>query len=561
MDSFPTISARTSARRALSVALWAYFLAACASAAAPHPVCPVAAPQAPATVPAEGTVAALPETTDLDEAARLALFDTLAAAIAERHVFSETTWSGNFGRTWSSRLPGLREVFREARDTDALEGALTRLGNSLHDPHAVYNSPRRPRRITLPITLDVEWVAGVPRYYVVETSDAAFRTQLQAGDVLVEADGVQADALLETHFDVLRGNQWSSLAADLAHWLTDRERTVSEAREGRESRYVFRRRSGESTPISVSMNWRLAEGGTGDSADWPEYDLDWGSARCAGRAPREYGPYSLSGHGLNFCVYTSDVAPFRDHPIVRYVSFLYTNHDGSGGDVRDVVRADGHNLSAQLARRPGTRGVILDLRDNRGGNNPYWFLDWFAPRPFGGHWRQTRLHPDVAARLRARGDTEGLAAFERALANPAADGFTPRRPFTCGAGGCDAPNTYAPGRRATTRPVALLVGPTCMSACDTFASTFAVELFGPVVGEPTSAATSPERFPFPIPSADGRDLGFLILSYGRALKADGSVAEGATLPLTDPVARTFENRTRYDALLVTQAIAALRRAR
>jgi hypothetical protein len=52
----------------------------------------------------------------------------------------------NFGRTWSSRLPGLRELFREARDADALEGALTRLGNSLHDPQAVYDSPRRPAR-------------------------------------------------------------------------------------------------------------------------------------------------------------------------------------------------------------------------------------------------------------------------------------------------------------------------------------------------------------------------------------------------------------------------------
>jgi C-terminal processing protease CtpA/Prc len=527
----------------------------------PQQVCPVAALPALATVAAEGTVAAHPEATELDEAARLALFETLAAAIAERHVFSETTWSVNFGRTWSSRLPGLRELFREARDADALEGALTRLGNSLHDPHAVYNSPRRPRRITLPLTLDVEWVAGSPRYYVVETRDAATGAQLLPGDVLVEADGVPAEALLETHFDALRGNQWFTLAVDLARWLTDRERTVSEAREGRESRYVFRRRSGESTPISVTVSWRAAEGGAEASADWPEYDLDWGSGRCAGRAPREYGPYSLSGHGLNFCVYTSNVAPFRDYPIVRYVSFLYTDHDGSGRDVRDVVRADGHNLSAQLARHPGTRGVIVDLRDNRGGNNPYWFLDWFAPRPFGGHWRQTRLHPDVAARLRARGDDEEVTLYERALASSAPDGFTPRRPFICGAVGCDAPNTYSPSRRATTLPVALLVGPTCMSACDTFASTWAVERLGPVIGEATSAATSPERFPYPIPSADGRDLGFVILSYGRALAADGSLAEGATLPLTDPVARTFENRARYDALLVTQAIAALRRAR
>jgi len=146
MNSPLSISARAAFRHAAVVALCTWLLAACGSSAVPRQVCPVAALPALAPVAAEGTVAAHPEATELDEAARLALFDTLAAAIAERHVFSETTWSVNFGRTWSSRLPGLRELFREARDADALEGALTRLGNSLHDPHAVYDSPRRPAR-------------------------------------------------------------------------------------------------------------------------------------------------------------------------------------------------------------------------------------------------------------------------------------------------------------------------------------------------------------------------------------------------------------------------------
>ncbi len=40
------------------------------------------------------------------------------------------------------------------------------------------------------------------------------------------------------------------------------------------------------------------------------------------------------------------------------------------------------------------KGLILDLRDNRGGNDPEWFLDWYAPAPYADVFTSVRVYPD-----------------------------------------------------------------------------------------------------------------------------------------------------------------------
>jgi hypothetical protein len=140
---------------------------------------------------------------------------------------------------------------------------------------------------------------------------------------------------------------------------------------------------------------------------------------------------------------------------------------------------------------------------------------------------------------------------------PSGQAFTKRRPFFCRPDTCDWDNRYVPSHRVTKLPLALLVGPNCVSSCDSLTQQFDEQELGPLVGEPTAAAHTTRRLKRDIVFR-GEVLGTLELAFSYEVSGvSGKPVEGVPIHLDERVDRTFANRDRYDSLLVDRAIAAL----
>jgi hypothetical protein len=92
-----------------------------------------------------------------------------------------------------------------------------------------------------------------------------------------------------------------------------------------------------------------------------------------------------------------------------------------------------------------------------------------------------------------------------------------------------------------------------MSACDSVASLFAENHFGPLVGEPTAAAYTTLRIRRPI-QFHGKPFGTLHFAFTRELSGKThEPIEGVPIHLDVPLDRTFANREVYDHTLVDAA--------
>ena len=119
--------------------------------------------------------------------------------------------------------------------------------------------------------------------------------------------------------------------------------------------------------------------------------------------------------------------------------------------------------------------------------------------------------------------------------------------------------TRTPDRRVTDRPVALLVGPGCVSSCDSFSLSWSRNDMGPLVGERTASAYTSSRLRLPVKAGD-LQLGTLSLAIGyETLGDDPTSTEAVPIPLTVSIPHTFDNTDSYDADVVSAAIDALQK--
>jgi hypothetical protein len=485
------------------------------------------------------------------EEGRAKLVDDAVERIRRYHVFTDQT-SRNLGRTFDDEWPAIRAEAIGANTPAALSVALTRLANAIHDPHVYFNPPTRPTPLASGVEFEVEWVAGGPRFYVARVAREGLG-ELRPGDMLIAVDGVPATELLERWSTLSNANSPRGVATDIARLLGRKAMGRESVTEGEAVRYTLERRA-SGKRFSISSVW------TRSHADRiPEFALDYDRpSGCLGHPARAYPGYRFVGGGYAFCLYAARDPAHRPFPIVRHVSFLYEDPA--------VARDDHDALAAQLAQLGRVEGVLLDLRDNRGGNNPNWFLDWYAPKPWLDHRIRFRLHEDLRDVQLRRQFRIDAPWYVRALDAPRTqDGLTEPRPFFCPPGDDDAcawDNRYEPRHRVTAAPVALLVGPGCVSSCDSLAQRFAENRFGPLVGEPSSAGYTTHRVRLPVVLADGSDFGFLNIGFSQSLSGvTGAPIEAVPLPIDVPIERTFDERQRWDALLVDAAIAALRKRR
>lgn len=489
----------------------------------------------------------------IDEADRRRLFADLVTLVRRFHVFSPET-ERNLGRKWEDELPALEEEFARANNHDALIVALIHFGNTLHNPHCAFDPADKPTPLILDATADVEWKDGKPVFYVaVPPKDSA----IVAGDIFEAVDGVPAAQFLERGLLNTNRNNWFGVAAALARRLAHRNsRTVA---EGAHTMWTLRPRDGSGTK-NIELVWHRPSSQTDQ---WNDYAVDYEKRSCGDLPPVEYGPYTLWAEGQNFCLYISPDARYRAYPIVRYFSFSYTRTmDESFAPVQHRVRADHDALLAGLSALKDAHAILLDLRNNGGGNNPNWVMDWFAPGPYTDQYVFTRLD-DALREPSFLHDTniedEHERRFDLAELEVRAPGqaFARRRPLNCRPDTCDWDNRYVPSHRVTTLPLALLVGPGCVSACDTFTQQFDEFSFAPLIGEPTATGQTSRRLKRYV-VFHGERLGTLEMAFSYEVGGrSGKRVEGEPIHLDERVDRTFENRGHYDALLVDHAIRAL----
>lgn len=486
----------------------------------------------------------------LDKATRLAVFDDVVAQIRRHHEFAEPAFA-NLSRKWDDDVVELRARMADATSPTQVLRTLDELQNSLLDVHLHFaplgeDDPRHV--LLLPLRFGVEPGEGPGSWQLYVTQvPPEYAERVKVGDLLVSVDGVDVPALLREHRFSNAFNQPRSSVELIASHLVQRRWTYWSDLDRKTVKMLVAPRGG-GTPVELKLKWTPAP-------QEPD-SLDDGvslAPQCDGVPPRDYGPYTLAAVGARVCIYTSRAKPYARFPIVRAHSFLY-------GEDERLVRLDYDIIRKTLAAVPRVEGVLVDLRDNHGGNNPHVFLDWWASAPYDNMTISLKLDAELAK-------LEG--PLDRALWSSAvAQQYRERQkrgetaweyPFLCSEGTCDDGNRRTPKNRVTKAPVALLVGPLCISSCDTFAQTFSRHDFGPLVGSSTAAAYTVVRLPVIARTEDGRVLGTLHVALSRSRIGDGPWIEAVPLPIDVPLEETFATRGQFDRNLVDAGIGALRK--
>lgn len=498
---------------------------------------------------------AKPRGPDASAADRLALFDAIVEAVHAHHQFSDASFARRYQleeepglarARWDADLPYFRRLFEEAASPEVLALALVQLNESLLDGHCHFAPQSLPPARLLPLSFRPR-LDGRYDHFVVQSSRVE---GIAAGDELVSFDGVAAAELLEhERFRSAATNarrRAEHLAIALPQGLVTTPSTQTEV-------HVAVMHEGQVIERDIAFEPASRE------ISYPSTDDPMPAQQCpAGEVNYGHG-YALASTGRKFCLYTSSEASFRDLPIVRYFSFMYAEDDAMG-----VIAADHDHLDQALLRAHANtplRGLVLDLRENRGGVNPYFFQDFFTTQPYPHHIIEVPLSRVLRpARIRDLLGSEQAAEYQsRVAALAPEETSTWRFPFL---GPADALHAlHAPQRtlevvRAGT-PVALLTGFTCASSCDTVASWFAREHLGPVIGEEPALAFTTLRMPIDIVAEGWGPIGTFHVAFSReTLGFDGPTVEGRVYPI-QLLQETEENRATYAARLIDAASQAL----
>jgi C-terminal processing protease CtpA/Prc len=525
-------------------------LVACGAAPTPPP--PAAIPPAAAEVRPPATDAA--HFPDLAE--RRALFDALVSDVRKYHVFSVATAKA-LGHTWEEDVPELRRDFEEAVDEDHLSVALTRFVNSFHNPHCGYAGPDlAPAGKTTGFEVESEWRGGAAHFYVSAIKDPALKDKLAVGDEIASFDGIPSAEIPRRLHWMSHDNNWRGIAHHVA-WALAGPYFTRLRKVGSRSTYVFEKRATHER-VTLELPWAPWTAPAASEESLDNSGVDYATTSCTGLPDRAYGAgYELVARGQKLCIYASRAPGYRDYPIIRQFSYHYVD-DAFKEFAKHGIRAD-HEVQKRELDRLHPKGVLLDLRDNGGGNNTHWFMDWYAPGPYVGDFFAVRLHPDFDTKEKlapAHLPNEDFVLEQLAKRRPGQE-FTDPRPCQCKGDVCDWDNRYTPSHRITKAPIALLVGPGCVSACDAIALYFSRERFGPLVGEPPASGTTNNRLDRFVVLPGGRKFGRLRLAFTYEL--DGKTKErmeGVPTPVDVPLDRTFDNRATYDRQLVDAAIGA-----
>jgi hypothetical protein len=511
-------------------------------------------------------------------------FDDLVAAIDGLQVGSAPGLK-RLGLSWSEALASTRARFRTARTAADVYYALLALQRSFHDVHSRFELgpgelavPGGPA-VALPIRLRAEYPSGAagPVEYVVTAVEPAEAASIAIGSRLVSLDGRPVAELERELVAWLRGSSPEALRESVARWLTRRHPVELPA-----------------PPLGSTVTLQLLPPQGGQTYErtltWREpkptsAPLDPCLAGVAAfyRSAEEYPARQPELVGINLCVYPGGDPQTR---VVRWFSFFYEFSDVSGGDpglqglpsLRERLkhtsfkiaeselpflpgekppsgRIDAIALSLMEIDRlfahlgpQGAKRLLIDLRENGGGNfDPSWVAP-FSGKPF----KQLATEVHFRAGLRAtptlldqaEGGPQAQLAKAYLLAHPTAE-KSPLYPFICRSSSCAPAEIDVPGApQPYAAAVVLLTGPDCVSSCDNYVSLIRDNGLGKLAGLPPRGGDSPVRLPLVRSLQNGQPFSF-VLTVAVNYRPGGQVLEGNPPAPDFPVAPSASNRGKY----------------
>lgn len=443
--------------------------------------------------------------------------------------------------TFDAELARARKRFIEAKTPSDVYYALLSLKNAAHDAHAsFFHDPSGPLKsipdalvpstppVALPISVRVEYEGESP-VYVVEGKG------ILPGSVVESVDGVAVGELRAI------AREWYPLHAPeglnefVAGFISYRDPTMSPApNAGDKSELKVRSGSASGAARDVTLDWEKLSGGGGSP---PNSCCEaFGSADIEA----DYASKTPVKSGANYCVYDTANAT-----VVRYCSFYYSS--------RSALVTDQTGLLDHLASQPPTK-LLFDVRENGGGDFDPEFFGAFATSAYEIPTKALYFAPafrsdpalldQVSLFMDPMPDPVGAYRTEM-LANPAATYSAPR-PFFCSTPACAASEaTFAGKATAPLYPIAVLTGPSCLSACDDFVSIMARNGLAKTVGVASAAADSPFRFPIALELANGTSFDLEVTVGVSYHPKGGAILEGNPVPVVVPVRPTAANRGSY----------------
>ena len=515
---------------------------------------------------------------------RDATFDRLLARIAGVQIVSAAGLD-RLGLTWEESVARVRARFLAARTAEDVFYALLSLRNGLHDQHTRLEfSPPASDRVAPPAAPDVflpwrirpESVDASSTDYVIQAVSPAW-DDVVPGSRVVAVNGVAMADLEQELVEWFPGSSPDGLHLFVARSLSHRSPAEMPSPRAGDAVTLDVVPPGERSARSVTTAWSA------------EYWNPPGSDPCIARVDmgpaRDFLERAPEFVGINLCVYpTAD--PTRK--VVRWFSFFYEFRDFSGGDpglayapmaLRErmsvmsyaIADADLPYLPGERAphglldpgkmgviemealgawfRGQGVRSVLIDVRENGGGNfDPAW----------AGFLASDVFHQPAMQVLFGRGLRDEPALLERAEAGPQAAMAraylrdhpeaerSPLYPFICRSQACGEADLDVP---AAAQPwgvdAVLLTGPDCASACDTYAVTLQDNGLARVAGLPSEGADSPVRVPVDLVLADGQSVVTLVVTVGVSYRADGTPVQGHPPTPSCVVPPTAANRGGY----------------
>lgn len=485
------------------------------------------------------------------EKERLQIFDSLIKDVTELHIFSETT-EKNLNYNWQEHISEYRQWFIKAKNKRELLSAVDRLQNSLHNTHCRIRVPEKADWLTLGIDTSYQNNEKCP-FYVSDIRSNEIAKRISTGDCIKTIDGISVGDFLAQNFNIAPENNWFYLNRAIADYVSNRRADKHYIPDSGKSMIELEsRKTGKR--VNLELPWGKKE--TGDNVGNSESDINYASHTCADMPVRQYSHgYTAIKEANNFCIYVSSDSIFANYPIVRFFSFDY-------GEDR-FVKNDFRILKDFLAQQD-FKGFVLDLRDNPGGNNPNWFIEWFTDLPYYDRFVRlkfnTRLADSKILSECMMGGQKTQWYLHEWKNRQGAQQLTSFRPFFCKTDTCLWDNKYYPKNTVSKLPFAILTGFDCHSSCDSFVYHFLTKHLAVGVGERGRGGYTSHRLPLEIHNpADGSTLAYFSLAVSEDYDGDTKQPIEGFSPMPDKeMILAFENQEIYDSSLVFAAIDLIR---
>jgi hypothetical protein len=458
------------------------------------------------------------------------LFDSYVQQIQKAGVVNSEAIEKRLGVTLKDELSTAKILFLTAKNKEDVYFSLLALKNAFHDAHSNLTVPDEleadDRILELPFVASVKEDGGAPVFFVARTE----MPDLPQGSQILSVDGVQVKELLSLNRRWLDSSSPEQLWLQTAEWMSKRQSWKIPSRKAGELTEVeFKTPKGETKKLQLP--WRTGEDKRGGDTD--------ACVRSTLPYSHEYQKVVPILKGLNYCVYKFP----NNTLVIRYFSFYYNFSPIEIWErmpflsfkapplprkkpfFQEIQDLD-HSQLKELLNKVKPKLVIMDVRENMGGNISPYLVAIFAKEKF----RLLKRKMIFTDKIKSDRDF-----FEQSLTLTNGEMTTLLRtdlktkknkesrlfPFFCQTAWCTEKEVdYEPDRTVFKTETVLLTGPRCMSSCDQFAAILQDNHIAKIAGLSPRGGHSPFRSDLSLKLKDG-SVFKIGVTTGLGFRSDG----------------------------------------